>query len=151
MVFAACGGDDPSEPAPTEAAEDTAAPEATETPAEDTTPGDTTPPDTEAPAEDPLGTPTPAEGEPVKIGLITEGGGETVSSQSELTETGAQIAVEFVNEYRNGLAGHPIDLIICANKASASGATDCANQMIEEDVAAVVWPFTGSRLPPHRP
>ena len=63
-----------------------------------------------------------AEGEPVKIGLITESGGEAISSQSELTETGAQIAADYLNEYRGGLAGQPIELVICGNKASASGA-----------------------------
>lgn len=144
VVLAACGDDDSSKSTTTAGAgATTAAPDTTGAPADDTTPGDTTPPDTEAPAEDPLGTPTPAEGTPVKIGLITEGGGDTIAATSELTETGAQIAVDYVNEYRNGLAGHPIDLIICGNKASAAGAADCANQMIEEDVAAVVWPFSG--------
>lgn len=94
-------------------------------------------------AEDPLGTPQEASGTPVKIGLITESGGEAIGSQSALTEQGAQIAVEYVNTYRNGLAGHPIDLFICGNKASPAGASDCANQMVEQGVAAVVWPFTG--------
>ena len=159
MIAAACGSDDDnsSDTTPaTEAAGDTAAvadtqPADTEpadtAPADtapgDTEPADTEPADTEPAAADPLGTPTPAEGEPVKIGLLTESGGEAISSQSELTETGAQIAVDYVNEYRGGLAGQPVELVICGNKASASGASDCANQMIEEDVAAVVWPFTG--------
>lgn len=154
LIAAACGSDDDnsSDTTPvTEAAGDTAAvadtqPADTE-PADsapgDTEPADTEPADTEPAAADPLGTPTPAEGEPVKIGLITESGGEAISSQSQLTETGAQIAADYLNEYRGGLGGQPIELVICGNKASASGAADCANQMIEEDVAAVVWPFTG--------
>ena len=158
LIAAACGSDDDnsSDTTPaTEAAGDTAAVADTHRPTPnrphragrhapgDTEPADTEPADTEPAAADPLGTPTPAEGEPVKIGLITESGGEAISSQSELTETGAQIAVDYVNEYRGGLAGQPIELVICGNKASASGGSDCANQMIEEDVAAVVWPFTG--------
>lgn len=150
ILFAACGDDDDSSddtsaPAETTAAETTAAPDAETTAAPEPTDAEseTTAAETTAAEADPLGTPTPAEGEPVKIGLITESGGEAISSQSELTETGAQIAVEYVNEYRGGLAGRPIELIICGNKASASGASDCANQMVEQDVAAVVWPFTG--------
>ena len=148
MLFAACGDDDDASedtPAPTEAAETTAGTDApaTTAAAETTAPASTDAPETTEAAADPLGTPTPAEGEPVKIGLITESGGEAISSQSELTETGAQIAVEYVNEYRGGLAGRPIELVMCGNKASASGASDCANQMVEQDVAAVVWPFTG--------
>ncbi len=146
LVIAACGDDDdstePTEASAEEAAVDTteAAPETTEAAPETT---EAAPETTEAAAESPLGTPTPAEGEPVKIGLITESGGEAVSAQSELTETGADIAVQYVNEYRGGLAGQPIELVICGNKATASGASDCANQMVEQDVAAVVWPFTG--------
>jgi branched-chain amino acid transport system substrate-binding protein len=147
VVLAACGSDD-DEPAASDApAETTTAatqpPETTAAPEETTAPTDSAAPETTAAPEDPLGTPSPAEGEPVKIGLITESGGEAISSQSQLTETGAQIAVEYVNEYRGGLAGQPIELIICGNKASASGASDCANQMVEQDVAAVIWPFTG--------
>jgi branched-chain amino acid transport system substrate-binding protein len=155
LVATACGSDDDtsSDTTPvTEAAADaTDAPadtepagtEPAETEPDSSEPAGTEPVGTEAEADDPLGTPTPADGEPVKIGLLTESGGEAISSQSELTETGAQIAVDYVNEYRGGLAGQPIELVICGNKASASGAADCANQMIEEDVAAVVWPFTG--------
>ncbi len=155
LVAAACGSDDNTSTdttAATEAATDTSAAPA-DTAATATEPAGTAPADTEAtgsepagteaPADDPLGTPTAATGDPVKIGLITESGGEAISSQSQLTETGAQIAVDYVNEYRGGLAGQPIELVICGNKASASGASDCANQMVEQDVAAVVWPFTG--------
>ena len=155
LVAAACGSDDNASTdttAVTEAATDTSAAPA-DTAATATEPAGTAPADTEAtgsepagteaPADDPLGTPTAATGDPVKIGLITESGGEAISSQSQLTETGAQIAVDYVNEYRGGLAGQPIELVICGNKASASGASDCANQMVEQDVAAVVWPFTG--------
>ncbi len=98
---------------------------------------------TSASAADPLGKPTAASGTPVKIGLITESGGDAIGSQSALTEQGAKMAVSYVNGYRNGLAGHPIDLFICGNKASPTGASDCANQMVEQHVAAVIWPFTG--------
>jgi len=160
LIAAACGSDDDNSSDTTPATE--AVTDATDAPADTepagtepadtepagtepagTEPADTEPAGTDAPADDPLGTPTPATGEPVKIGLLTESGGEAISSQSELTETGAQIATDYLNEYRGGLAGQPIELVICGNKASASGAADCANQMIEEDVAAVVWPFTG--------
>lgn len=133
LVLAACGGDDENADSTTPTEESTA----TDAPA--TTDG----PATTEPATDALGEPSPAEGDPVKIGLITEGGGEAISSQAELAETGADIAVQFINEYRGGLGGRPVELVVCGNKASASGASDCANQMVEQDVAAVVWPFTG--------
>src|SRR5215203_1370790 len=158
LVVAACGSDDDSSTSvpPTEAGSESSVPsteatvdetqpadsEPTATEPGDAEPADAAPADTE-PGGDPLGTPNAAEGDPVKIGLITESGGEAISSQSELTETGAQIAVDYVNEYRGGLGGQPIELIICGNKASASGGSDCANQLVEQDVAAVVWQFTG--------
>lgn len=99
-----------------------------------------------APAEDAaeaLGEPNEATGEPVKIGLITEGGSEAIGSQSALTETGAQIAVDYANEYLGGIGGRPIELFICGNQATPAGAQDCGNQAIEEGVVAVTLPFTG--------
>jgi branched-chain amino acid transport system substrate-binding protein len=90
-----------------------------------------------------LGEPNPASGEPVKIGLITEGGSEAIGSQSELTEQGARIAVEYANQYLGGIGGRPIELVVCGNGATPAGAQDCANQMVENGVVAVTLPFTG--------
>lgn len=146
LVVAACGSDEDTSEDSVATTEEASVDTTDATTAETTEPAvETTEAavETTEPADDPLGTPTPADGEPVKIGLITESGGDAVSAQSQLTETGADIAVQYVNEYRGGLAGQPIELIICGSKATASGASDCANQMVEEDVAAVVWPFTG--------
>ncbi len=98
---------------------------------------------TQAPAEDVLGEPSPATGEPVRIGLITEGGSEAIGSQSALTEQGAEIAVEYVNEYLGGVGGRPIELFVCGNQATPAGGQDCANQMVEQRVVAVTLPFTG--------
>jgi len=139
--------DDTTDDTTADTTADTSAPESTDgssatTEASDPSSTDDAP-ETSAAGDDPLGTPTAASGAPVKIGLITESGGEAIGSQSALTEEGAQIAVDYVNEYRGGLGGHPIDLFICGNKASPAGASDCANQMVEQGVAAVVWPFTG--------
>jgi branched-chain amino acid transport system substrate-binding protein len=93
--------------------------------------------------EDVLGEPNEATDAPVKIGLITEGGSEAIGSQSALTESGAEIAVSYANEYLGGIAGHEIELVVCGNGATPAGAQDCANQMVEDGVAAVVLPFTG--------
>lgn len=90
-----------------------------------------------------LGTPNPATGSKVLVGLITEGGSEALGSQSELTSRGAQIAVEYTNEYLGGLGGHEIELFVCGNQGTPAGATDCANQMVEKKVVAVVHPYTG--------
>lgn len=98
---------------------------------------------TEEPAEDALGEPNPAAGEPVKVGLITEGGSEAIGSQAELTEIGAGIAVEYANEYLGGIGGRPIELVVCGTKNTPAGAQDCSNRMVEEGVVAVVMPFNG--------
>lgn len=90
-----------------------------------------------------LGTANPATGSPISIGLITDGGGGTIDAQSSLTEQGAKIATSYLNEFRGGVAGHKIDLVVCGNKATPAGAQDCANQLVEKKVSAVVWPFTG--------
>ena len=90
-----------------------------------------------------LGDPNEASGEPVKVGLITEGGAEAIGSQSALTESGADIALQYANEYLGGIAGRPIELVTCGNQATPAGAQDCANQMVEEGVVAVSIPFTG--------
>jgi branched-chain amino acid transport system substrate-binding protein len=93
--------------------------------------------------EEVLGQLNEASGEPVKVGLITEGGSEAIGSQSALTETGADIAVQYVNDYLGGIGGRPIELVVCGNQATPAGAQDCGNQMVEQEVAAVVLPFTG--------
>lgn len=124
LVATACGGDDDEDDAGGDG-------------------GSETTEETAAPAEDVLGEPNEATGEPVKIGLVTEGGSEAIGSQSALTETGAQMAVDYANEYLGGIGGRPIELFICGNQATPAGAQDCGNQMIEEGVVAVTLPFTG--------
>jgi branched-chain amino acid transport system substrate-binding protein len=94
-------------------------------------------------AQEVLGEPNEATGEPVKVGFITEGGSEAIGSQSALAETGAELAVEYANEYLGGIGGRPIELFVCGNQATPTGAQDCGNQMVEQGVVAVTLPFTG--------
>jgi len=90
-----------------------------------------------------LGPKNKATGTPVKIGLITEGGSEGLGTQSALTKQGAEIAVRYVNDYLGGIAGRRVELFVCGNQSTPAGGTDCANQMVEQKVVAVVLPFTG--------
>ncbi|HEY9559055.1 MAG TPA: ABC transporter substrate-binding protein, partial [Acidimicrobiales bacterium] len=126
LVAAACGDDEDPEEGSSDTSEESDG-------SEDTTP----------PAEDVLGEPNEATGEPVKLGFITEGGSEAIGSQASLAETGAEMAVEYANEYLGGIGGRPIELVVCGNGATPAGAQDCANQMVEQDVVAVTLPFTG--------
>jgi branched-chain amino acid transport system substrate-binding protein len=84
-----------------------------------------------------LGTKTPAKGTPVKIGLITDG--KTSGTDNTIETPVTEAAVKWINQYRNGVGGHPIDLDICTNGGDPSKSADCANQMIQDDVAAVVF------------
>src|SRR6478735_9904148 len=84
-----------------------------------------------------LGTKTPAKGTPVKIGLITDG--KTSGTDNSIETPVTEAAVKWINQYRNGVGGHPIDLDICVNGGDPSKSADCANQMIQDDVAAVVF------------
>ena len=90
-----------------------------------------------------------ATGSPVKIGFIsTEGGG--VVSIPEWRE-GAEAAVEYVNKNGGGFAGgHTIDLVVCKQAEEPTSATNCANQMVEQKVAAVLTAGTsqGSAIVP---
>ena len=83
-----------------------------------------------------LGTKNPAKGTPVKIGFVTNDKNST--SDVSIETPVANAAAEWLNAYMNGVGGHPIDLDRCVDLADAGKATDCANQMIRDKVAAVV-------------
>ncbi len=89
-----------------------------------------------ASANSALGTKNPAKGTPVKIGFITDGKSSATDNSIETPVTEA--AVKWINQYRNGIGGHPIDLDTCVTGGDPSKSVDCANQMIQDDVAAVV-------------
>ncbi|MGH9135576.1 MAG: ABC transporter substrate-binding protein [Acidimicrobiales bacterium] len=109
-----------------------------------TSAGTTVPDDTAASDGGPLGTPNAASGDPVRIGLLTNKGSESLESQGQLTLDGATIAAQYVNEYLGGIGGRPLELFDCGMGATPELATDCANQMVEQNVSAVILPFTGS-------
>jgi branched-chain amino acid transport system substrate-binding protein len=88
-----------------------------------------------------LGTEKPATGQPIVIGLATEGKSSAIDSTGAIPT--AQAAVKYVNTYLGGVAGRPIQLFICEMHASPTGASDCANQMIEKKVPVVLVDQTG--------
>jgi branched-chain amino acid transport system substrate-binding protein len=92
-----------------------------------------------------LGEANAAEGEPVKVGLISASDADNaLSAQFQSVEAGMNAAVEYANEYRAGLGGRPIELFICQGGETPAGSQDCANQMVNEGVVAVVMPFTAN-------
>lgn len=89
-------------------------------------------------AADPLGTLNPAQGTPVKIGMINDGTSEGINN--EINNTVGQATVKWLNERMNGFAGHTIDLDLCVTNNDPGKAGDCANQMITDGVVAVAVP-----------
>jgi branched-chain amino acid transport system substrate-binding protein len=89
-----------------------------------------------------LGPKHPATGAPLKVGYIYAGQTQTIDGTPEIDM--AKAAVKYVNEYMGGVAGRPIQLVICADQVTPSGATDCANQMVAANVPIVLQSQPGA-------
>lgn len=83
-----------------------------------------------------LGKKDKASGTPVKVGLISNGKTASLDNSDEIPT--AEATAKWINDYRGGLGGRPIQLVVCEDGNEPSKAVDCANQMIQEDVVAVV-------------
>jgi branched-chain amino acid transport system substrate-binding protein len=83
-----------------------------------------------------LGEKDVAKGEPVKVGLVSNGVTSTINNKIELDV--ADATVKWLNERKGGIGGRPIELVTCTDGADPARASDCANQLIAKDVAAVV-------------
>ncbi len=83
-----------------------------------------------------LGTPNPAKGKPVVFGMVNL---ETNPQASfpELRQA-AQAAISYVNEYRDGLDGHPISLDLCLTDGSPATSTQCANKLVAAHPVAIL-------------
>lgn len=84
-----------------------------------------------------LGQKDPAKGAPVKIGLITDG--KTEGTDNSLETPVAEAAAQWINQYRGGIGGRPIELDVCVTNGDPGKSGDCANQMIQDDVVAVLF------------
>jgi len=83
-----------------------------------------------------LGSPKAASGEPLRVGFVSDGTAQTYDNTEEITA--AQAAAKYANEYLGGAGGRPIEVVTCEAHGTVQGSTDCANQMVEKKVAAVV-------------
>jgi branched-chain amino acid transport system substrate-binding protein len=161
LLVAACSSDDDASsdteaPAGTEAATDTEAPTASDAPVETDAPTATEAPDgtdapteTDAPAEDGLECAGPAaEGDAVKVGVVWPEG--PAINLPDLGDS-ATATAEYANECLGGIGGHPIEVVGCPiDETNPAGATECANQFIEEGAQAVAVTITaqGATLAP---
>jgi branched-chain amino acid transport system substrate-binding protein len=124
LVAAACGDDDGG---------------GTETAGTEAPSSDTSEPTETTAAGDPLGEPNPAEGEPVLVGLMGTGGDcPDCTLGGAIEEPVSEATIAWANEYLGGLGGRPMELVVCNNDLDPAKSVDCANEMIAQDVAAVV-------------
>jgi branched-chain amino acid transport system substrate-binding protein len=91
--------------------------------------------------EELLGPEDPASGEPVRIGMISDGQTASFDNTDELRA--ADAAAEYWNTHRGGVDGRPIEVVTCETGVDPAGAADCANQMVEDDVVAVAVSVSG--------
>lgn len=83
-----------------------------------------------------LGTANGATGAPITFGYISDGKSEAIDQTDELK--GAQAAIDYANAYLGGVGGHKIELKTCEALATPAQTTDCANQMVQAGVSAVL-------------
>ena len=97
-----------------------------------------------AAVEEILGPKNPASGTPITLGFISASASDNpLSAQFQRNEAGLEMARQYLNEYRGGIAGHPVELFICQGGETPAGSQDCANQMVNKEVAAVITAYTG--------
>jgi branched-chain amino acid transport system substrate-binding protein len=82
-----------------------------------------------------------AAGTPVKVGLINNEGSSPVAEPS--TGDAAVAAADYANAELGGIAGHPIQVIRCAENEDVASATACANEMVQDNVSVVDIGTTG--------
>lgn len=76
------------------------------------------------------------DGDPIKVGLINTDSGP-VAAMPELHQA-TIAAIEFINAELGGVDGRPLELVACATDMAPETAERCAQQMIDEQVVAVL-------------
>jgi branched-chain amino acid transport system substrate-binding protein len=89
-----------------------------------------------------LGAPDPATGSPVTVAVIIDAGPH-LGGTGPLVAQGAKAAVDYLNKYGGGLAGHKIDLYVCENQETPAGGRACGTDVAQKHAVAVTVPFTG--------
>ncbi len=90
------------------------------------------------PIADLLGPDNVAVGDPVKIGVVSDGATDAYDNTDELRT--AQATAAYFNQHQGGIGGRPIEVVTCEAKGDPAVAVDCANMFIAEDVVAVAVP-----------
>lgn len=82
-----------------------------------------------------LGTPHPATGSPVVFGLLNLLSGPVTFPEISEAE---QAAASYVNEYLDGIGGHPIKIDVCATDGQPATSERCANQLLNSHPVAIL-------------
>ena len=82
-----------------------------------------------------FGTPKKATGSPYVFGMIND---ETGAVTSPEARQGAIAAVDYVNNYLNGINGHPIVIDACTGDGTPATAARCANQLVAAHPLAIL-------------
>jgi branched-chain amino acid transport system substrate-binding protein len=82
-----------------------------------------------------LGTPKKATGTPVVFGMINDETNAGVTFPE--LRTAAQAAAKYLNEYRNGIGGHPIEIKVCSTDFTPAVSANCANKLVADKPVAI--------------
>jgi branched-chain amino acid transport system substrate-binding protein len=80
--------------------------------------------------------PVEASGDPIKVGTINQDTG-AAGAFPELT-LADRVAIDFINTELGGVDGRPLELVTCDTAFNPSQSLACAQQMVEDEVVAVV-------------
>jgi branched-chain amino acid transport system substrate-binding protein len=82
-----------------------------------------------------LGTPKAATGTPIVLGLLNlESGPVTFPEYRQAAEA----AVKYINAYKGGIGGHPVQIASCATDGQPSTSARCAAQMVDKKPTAIL-------------
>src|SRR5688572_31457062 len=73
--------------------------------------------------------------------MVSEGATPTLDNTDELRA--AQATAEYWSAHKGGVGGRPVEVVTCETGADPAGATDCANELVEQDVVAVTLSQSG--------
>ena len=92
-------------------------------------------------SSDLMGPEDQASGSPVRIGMVSDGSTPTLDNTDELRA--AEATADYWNAHKGGVGGRPVEVVTCETGADPAGATDCANQLVEDEVVAVTLSQSG--------
>jgi branched-chain amino acid transport system substrate-binding protein len=82
-----------------------------------------------------LGTPKAATGTPIVLGLLNlESGPVTFPEYRQAAEA----AVKYINAYKGGIGGHPVQIASCATDGQPSTSGRCAGQIVDKKPLAIL-------------